>query len=163
MSEAIGKEATELAARLYAKTGSTETSESSKSEPGDKTGWERFFAKFWAAALLEFSTKWTASFGDADGPTYRYWSKELRGYNAAEMRDGFNAAKIYSRDHEGWPPQLAQFRAMCRPAPINIGQDIDWSKRLEHQSHKYILQYRWPDMSDAECEAVGCHPMPGRG
>ena len=70
--------------------------------------------KFWGAMSLEFSTRWKWDYGDIGEPVYMHWLKELREFSIEELRTGFLEAKRIGQE-TGKPPQLIEFRRMCRP------------------------------------------------
>lgn len=43
------------------------------------------------------------------------WAERLAGLSVDEIKIGVDALPQYARNHDGWPPGAAEFRALCRP------------------------------------------------
>ena len=71
---------------------------------------EKVIARFWQTMSGIFFNKWTTQAGDSPS---KVWINGLADLSADDIATGINACATRV---DKWPPNLPEFRAMCKPA-----------------------------------------------
>ena len=103
MKEA-GKQATELAKRLYQR----QPTETPKPQGGIS---ERVTAKLWQRMAELYGRQWEASYGVVGGSAFKSWADGLASMTPAQIKVGLDA--VIAEGNE-FPPNLIKFLRLCR-------------------------------------------------
>jgi len=85
------------------------------SRPLRSTGKEysdKVFMKFWRTMSAIFLGKWTSQVGTTPNAI---WIKGLGDLSADEIATGLNGIEVFGRKSGGWPPNMIEFRDLCKP------------------------------------------------
>ena len=110
--EPIGKQAMELASKLY----QSDTPQPESQQSTTTLRQRALVARLWEVMANTFSYKWSAA-GDVDGSCFNDWLKGTADITETEFVTGVNklATLPPGRNNEIWPPSLPEFRLLCRP------------------------------------------------
>ena len=108
MKEAVGKEATELATRLYHRQPPTEKQPQSISEDAEKVT-----AILWQKMCDGYQHLWSNTYGQIGGHEYLTWAKAI---DSVDPKKALAAIGEILKEGNEYPPNLVKFMRFCRHA-----------------------------------------------